>query len=496
MTSSESQDVQARLAGLSDAQRSLLERRLLEQRAASAASTRISRRDVLSPVPLSYSQELLWLLSQLEGGGVAYNAPAAFRLHGPVDASVLQQALDGLVSRHEILRTRYDLVDDQPMQIIEPSGSVELREVDLSDVPESERDSELERFLHNESEHEFDLRVDLPLRPFLIRMGPDDHIFFNVMHHVATDGWSRAVLHQDLTELYDAALERREPKLSPLRIQYADYAVWHRSWLDGGVLDQQLDHWRERCAARRRGSSCRPTSLGRLSEGTMAITPAACSRRDLRQRLEEIARESGATLFMVLLAAYATLLHRYSGDDDIVIGTPFAGRNRSELEGDDRLLHQSARPAHRPVGGTVLQRVGGAGEETTLAAFAHADVPYEMVVRATTPGERPEPVARLPGDDGAAQPGVGAQAPEVRAQRRDGDGGRTREGMGEVRPPARHEPTPRRPQHDLGVQQRAVRRRRRPSGLVATSRSSSSRSPPIRQVPSRGFRCFSTRSAR
>jgi amino acid adenylation domain-containing protein len=385
VTSSESQDVQARLASLSDAQRALLERRLLEQRAASAASARISRRDVLSPVPLSYSQELLWLLSQLEGGGVAYNAPAAFRLQGPIDAGALQQALDGLVARHEILRTTYDLVDDHPMQIIEPSGSVELRQVDLSGLPESERDSELLRFLHNESEHEFDLRVDRVLRPLLIRMGPDDHVFYNVMHHVATDGWSRAVLHQDLTELYDAALERREPRLAPLRIQYADYAVWHRRWLDGGVLDQQLNHWKDvlrGAPSRLELPTDRPRPAVRKYVGdhtSRMLSP------DLRERLEAIARESGSTLFMVLLAAYASLLQRYSGEDDIVIGTPFAGRNRSELEG---MIGYFINPLALRIdlsGAPSFNELLARAKETTLASFAHADVPYEMVVRATTP---------------------------------------------------------------------------------------------------------------
>ena len=386
MTSSRSeQDIQARLASLSDAQRALLERRLLEQRAASAASARISRREVLSPVPLSYSQELLWLLSQLEGGGVAYNAPAAFRLHGPVDASALQQALDGLVARHEILRTTYDLVDDHPMQIIEPSGTVELRLLDLSGLPENERDSELQQFLHSESEHEFDLRVDRVLRPFLIRMGPDDHVFFNVMHHVATDGWSRAVLHQDLTELYDAALERREPRLSPLRIQYADYAVWHRTWLEVEVLDQQLGHWKDAL----RGSPSRlelPTDKPRPAvRRYVGDHTSRMLSPDLRQRLEEIARESGGTLFMVLLAAYATLLHRYSGEDDIVIGTPFAGRNRSELEG---MIGYFINPLALRIdlsGAPSFEDLVARAKETTLAAFANADVPYEMVVRATTP---------------------------------------------------------------------------------------------------------------
>ena len=378
-------DVNARLARLSDGQRVLLEKRLLEQRVAIAAASQIPRRDVLSPVPLSYSQELLWLLSQLEARGVAYNAPAAFRLHGPIDAGALQSALDGIVARHEILRTTYELVDDRPMQIVSPSGSVELRLVDLSDLQEEEQEAELLKLLHAESEYPFDLRVDSIIRPFLIRMGPDDHVFFNVMHHVATDGWSRAVLHGDLTELYEAALEQREPQLPPLKIQYADYAAWHRRWLDDGVLEQQLGHWKETL----RGAPSRlelPTDRARPA--VRAYEGDHTSRMismEVRRRLEEIARAGDGTLFMSLLTAFSVLLHRYSGQDDIVIGTPFAGRHRSELESmigyfiNPLALRIDA--SDDPSFTELLSRA----RETTLSAFAHADVPYEMVVRATTP---------------------------------------------------------------------------------------------------------------
>jgi amino acid adenylation domain-containing protein len=378
-------DLDARLARLSPAQRELLERRLLERSAAVAADSRIPRRGADVPTPLSYSQELLWLLSQLEGKGVAYNAPAAFRLHGPVDADVLQRALEGLVARHEILRTRYDLVDDGPMQIIEDVGLVQLEVVDLSDLAEGERDAELQRLLHAESEHAFDLRVDPVLRPFLIRLGADDHVFFNVMHHIATDGWSRAVLHHDLSELYDAIVESREPELVPLAIQYADYAVWHRNWLDGGVLEQQLDFWKETlrsAPSRLELPTDKPRPAVRAYEGdhTSRMLPM-----DLRHRLEVLGREGEATLFIALLAAFATLLHRYSGQDDIVMGTPFAGRNRSELESmigyfiNPLALRVDA--SDDPTFRELLQRT----RQTTLSAFEHADVPYEMVVRATTP---------------------------------------------------------------------------------------------------------------
>jgi Condensation domain len=375
----------ARLARLSPAQRELLERRLLERRASAAAEARIPRRAAGAATPLSYSQELLWLLSQLEEKGVAYNAPAAFRLEGAVDAGILQAALDGLVARHEILRTRYELIDDVPMQVVEQTGRVDLRVVDLSDLPETDREAALQRLLLAESEHAFDLRADPVLRPFLIRLGKDEHVFFNVMHHIATDGWSRAILHGDLTELYNAALERREPQLSPLAIQYADYAVWHRNWLDGGVLDDQLQFWEE---ALRQAPSRLELPTDKTRPAVRAYEGDHTSRMismHLREKLESLARDGDATLFIALLAAFATLLHRYSGQDDIVMGTPFAGRHRSELES---MIGYFINPLALRVDlsdDPTFRELLGRARETTLSAFEHADVPYEMVVRATTP---------------------------------------------------------------------------------------------------------------
>jgi amino acid adenylation domain-containing protein len=378
-------DVNERLARLGPAQRVLLERRLLEQRAVAAAAARIPKRPVGSPCPLSYSQELLWLLSELESSGVAYNAPAAFRLDGPMDAGALQQAIDGLVERHEILRTTYEVMDGRPMQVVAPRGTPELQVVDLSSLPAAEREPELHRILLAESEHAFDLRTDSVLRPWLIRLGADDHVFFNVMHHIATDGYSRAVLHADLTALYDAAVGSSEAQLPPLQIQYADYAVWHRDWLDGGVLEQQLDYWKETLAR----------APSRLELPTDHTRPAARSYHgdhqsrmlsmQLRKGLEALGREGDGTLFMVLLATFATLLHRYSGQDDIVIGSPFAGRNRSELES---MIGYFINPLALRVdlsGDPSFRELLRRARETTLDAFAHGDVPYEMVVRATTP---------------------------------------------------------------------------------------------------------------
>ncbi len=338
-----------------------------------------------SPCLLSYSQELLWLLSQLESSGVAYNAPAAFRLHGPIDATALQQALDALVARHEILRTSYEVIDGRPMQIVSPAGTAELRLVDLAGLGEAEREAELHRILRAESERPFDLRSDPVLRPWLIGLGVDDHVFFNVMHHIATDGYSRAVLHSDLTSLYEAAIEGKDASLPPLQIQYADYAVWHREWLDGGVLEQQLAYWKGMLGAapsRLELPTDRPRPPARTYHGDHQ---SRILGMPVRHGLEALAREGDGTLFMALLGAFATLLHRYSGQDDIVIGTPFAGRNRRELEA---MIGYFINPLALRIdltGDPSFRELLRRARETTLGAFAHGDVPYEMVVRETTP---------------------------------------------------------------------------------------------------------------
>ena len=384
MSADGQRDVGERLSKLGPAQRALLEKRLLEKSAKAAVGARIPPRSVASPVPLSYSQELLWLLSQLESG-VAYNAPAALRVQGPFDADGLQTALEGLVARHEILRTRYDVVDGQPMQIVSPTGSVDLRRVDLSTLSEPDREAELRRILREGSEHEFDLSAEDVLQPWLIKLGEDDHVFFYVIHHIATDGYSRAVLHDDLTELYEAAVEKREHNLPPLDIQYGDFAVWHREWLDGGVLEQQLDYWKNvlaRAPSRLELPTDRPRPAVRLYQGDHTSRVLGM---DLRHGLEHVAKEGDSTLFMALLAAYATLLHRYSGQEDIVIGTPFAGRNRREIEA---MIGYFINPLalRLDVGGDPsFRELVRRARETTLGAFQHGDVPYEMVVRATSP---------------------------------------------------------------------------------------------------------------
>src|SRR5262245_36610502 len=374
-----------RLQNLTPEQRALLEQRLLAKRAEDVRRNAVPPRDVFSPVPLSYSQELLWLLSQFADRGVAYNAPAAFRLRGSIDADVLELALQALADRHEILRTRYDLVGETPMQFIETSTDVRLTRVDLTSLEPEAREAELQRLLQQESEHPFDLANDAVMRSTLIKLADDDYVFLHVLHHIATDGYSRAIIFRDLTTLYDAIADGAPSPLAALEIQYADYAVWHRRWLDGGVLEKQLEYWKGRLAglpARLELPTDFPRPPVRSAQGdhrSLMLDTA------LREGLRAAGREQGGTLFISLLASFATLLHRYSGQDDVVIGTPFAGRNRTEFES---MVGYFINPLALRVdlsGNPSFRELLARARETTIDAFQYADVPYEMVVNATNP---------------------------------------------------------------------------------------------------------------
>ena len=275
----------------------------------------------------------MWLLSQVFDDGVAYNAPGAFRLVGALDVEVLEQALQALVQRHEILRTTYSVIDSHPMQVIAPEAPpVKVRLVDISERTTDDQEAEVHRILKDESRFAFDLVNGPVMRATVIRLGPEDHVFMLVLHHVATDGWSRGVLYKDLTVLYDAVRQGVPSPLPPLPIQYADYAVWHRRWLEGGVLDQQLDYWK-RNLHRAPSRLDLPTDFPRPPiRSYLGDHSSLMVDIPTREGLRTLARSNDATLFVSLLATFGTLLGRYSGQEDVVIGTPFAGRNRTEFE--------------------------------------------------------------------------------------------------------------------------------------------------------------------
>lgn len=379
-------DLAGRLAKLSLDKRALLERRLLERRAGTEDGRRtMPRRTGPGPWSLSHAQELMWLLDQLTPGGNAYNSPAATRLEGPLDVDALRLAINAVVARNEVLRTTYDTVDGRPVQVLHPPEPVELAIVDLEVLGPEARSAELDRVLKEEAERPFDLRLGPILRPTLVRLAAEDSVLLLVVHHIAIDGWSKGVLWRELTSCYEALAAGRAVDLPHLPLQYADWAVWHRCWLENGVLDDQLGYWRAQLAdapALLELPTDHPRPLVRTGSGDRSDTMFAA---ETLAALHRLAREENATLFMVVLAAFGTLLARYTGQDDIVVGTPIAGRNRVEIE--DLIgyfmntvalrLDLSGDPSFRE----LLQRV----RRTTVGAFAHQDVPFERVVAAVNP---------------------------------------------------------------------------------------------------------------
>jgi amino acid adenylation domain-containing protein len=374
-----------RLENLTPAQRALLEQRLMARRAAVARENTIPRREVLSPCELSYSQELLWLLSQVFDDGVAYNAPSTFHLDGPLDLELLHRALAALIARHEILRTSYAVIDGRPMQFVGEPFAVELNVVDVSSLPAEERESEVQRVLKDESRYRFDLERGPVLRPTVIRLGANEHVLMLNIHHIATDGYSRTALMRDLTAFYDALRDGAQAELPVLPIQYADFAVWHRHWLDGGVADRQLEYWKRKLG----GAPSRldlPSDFPRPPVRSY-VGDHMSLMHDMATRdgLSEAGRRNGGTMFTAVLALFATLLSRYSSQDDVVIGTPYAGRNRTEL---DSMVGYFINPLPLRIdlsGDPTFDELVVRVRDTTQEAFANADVPYEMVVRATNP---------------------------------------------------------------------------------------------------------------
>ncbi len=385
MSDTRQADARRRLEQLSPAQRALLERRLMQSRSAVAQANRIARRPGDGPVELSYAQELLWLLTQVFDDGVAYNAPTAYKLEGALDLELLRRAFQGLLARHEILRTTYRVMDGKPMQIIGAPDQLDLVVVDLRGRPADEQEIESQRILKEEARFRFDLEQGPVIRPVVIRLSSSDHILFLNMHHVATDGYSRSTIFRELTTLYDALAKGVPPALPPIAIQYADYAVWQRRWLDSGVADAQLEYWKQKLKG----------APSRLDLPTDFPRPPVRSWRgdsvnlmldmEVREALRTTARSHDATLFVAMLAVLASLLSRYSGQSDIVIGTPYGGRGRTEL--DDMIGYLINPLALRMdlSGDPSFTELLARARETTVQAFAHADVPYENVVRATNP---------------------------------------------------------------------------------------------------------------
>ncbi len=330
--------------------------------------------------PLSYSQERLWFLDRLEPDSPLYNIPTALRLTGQLDAAALERSLAEIVRRHGALRTTFDEVAGEPVQVVSPAADFRLPQLDLRGLPREAREVEAARLAREESRRPFDLRHGPLVRARLLRLDAEDWALVLNLHHIVSDGWSMGVLVEESTALYAAFAAGAASPLPELPLQYLDFAFWQRRWLRGEVLDSLLAWWWEALAGA-------PTLLElpadrprpAVQSWAGASEPVALPV-ELAAALGSLAHDEGATLFMALLAGFQALLHRYTGQDDLLVGTPVANRNHGEVEGLIGFFVNTLVLRGRPAGTLPFRDLLHQARSASLDAFAHQDVPFEKVV--------------------------------------------------------------------------------------------------------------------
>jgi amino acid adenylation domain-containing protein/non-ribosomal peptide synthase protein (TIGR01720 family) len=349
---------------------------MLESRTGNEAAAVVFRKERPARIPLSFSQERLWFIDQLEGS-VHYHLPTVLRLKGRLDSAALALAAQTMINRHEVLRSVIAQGEGQTWQRVQEA---DLWKMDIYDEPLYKRDAvALQAFTESLIRQPFNLREDHMLRMQLIVLGEEEHILVVTIHHIASDGWSAGIMVRELATLYEAYAAGRVPELAPLEIQYADYAVWQREYLSGTMLEEQLRYWENKLSG---VEALRlPLDYPRAAvQSARGATTSFILDRELSDQLHALSRQEGVTIFMTLLAAFQVLLYRYSGQEDICVGSPVAGRTRQELEGligffiNTLVLRSDL--SDRPSFTALLQQV----KQTTLEAYAHQEVPFEKIV--------------------------------------------------------------------------------------------------------------------
>jgi len=345
----------------------------------------IPRRAESQSPALSIVQEGLWYLAQLNPGSGHYNGPMGFRFAGPLDVAVLRRSLNEIVSRHESLRTILTLSEGRPVQTILPELVLDVPVVDLSDREASSRAEESARLLAEAASEPFDLATGPLVGAFLIRHAADEHVLCLVTHHIVFDGWSAEILRRELSALYEAFAAGRPSPLEPLPIQYADFSDWHGAWCESEEAKRQLEYWTDRLSGE---LPVLELPADRPRPAAMSFTGSTRSLRVSRERvdaLSKLAQGEGATLFMGLLAVYETLLHRYSGQEDILVGSPMLGRPRQETEGVIGFFTNPVVVRSRVTGELSFRELLGRVRRDCLDAYAHQETPFEHVVEALGP---------------------------------------------------------------------------------------------------------------
>src|SRR5579864_5959234 len=345
----------------------------------------IVRVDRERPLPLSYAQQRLWFIDQLEPGSAAYNIPLGLRMVGELNRVALRQSLEEIVRRHEVLRTRFPQREGVAVQEIVEAGEFRVEEVDLREIESREgREEELGRRVEAEAAKPFDLGRGPVVRATLLQLEEQEHVLLLTLHHIASDGWSMGILEREFAALYGAYSKGEKSPLAELKVQYADYAVWQREWLQGEVLERQLGYWRKQLA-----------EVGVLEMPVDGVRGARASQaggavrwewpEELGRKVQQLSREEGVTLFMTLLAGWQVLMWRYSGQSDVAMGTPIAGRRWSETEELIGFFVNTLVMRSQVRGEESFGELLGGVRETTLGGYEHQDVPFEKLVEELQP---------------------------------------------------------------------------------------------------------------
>jgi amino acid adenylation domain-containing protein len=370
---------------LAEERQRLFKLRLAQKGIVAPHTEPIRRRERNGPMPLSFAQQRLWFMEQLHPHSSLYNLSLTLRLSGVLNITALDQTVTRLVARHETLRTTFSTHDGEPAQVIHPARAIVIPLIDLTALPEQERNMRGEQLLQAEAAEPFDLSSGPLLRALLVRLQTTEHVVLLTMHHIISDGWSLGVLVREVTELYEAYTTGREPELRELEVQYGDYAAWQREWLSGPMLEQEMEYWRRQLS----GSSSVLEIPADRARPAVASHHGAVEWTEIEATLAEdlrrVSRDEGVTLFMLLLAAWQALLFRYSGNSDVPIGIPIANRNRKETEGLIGFFVNTLVIRSRISGELRFTDLLKQVRVTALDAYAHQDVPFEKLVEELQP---------------------------------------------------------------------------------------------------------------
>ncbi|MBD2521399.1 non-ribosomal peptide synthetase [Nostoc sp. FACHB-133] len=357
----------------------------LQQQDLELAALPILPRAENAETPLSYAQQRLWFLDQFEPNSASYNIPFGLRLVGTLNVAALEESLIEIIHRHEALRTNFITVDGQATQIIQTQPNWSIAVVDLKHLPLTEQEIAAQKLVKQQAFEPFDLESEALIKATLIVLSQTEQWLLVCMHHIVSDGWSIGVFVQELQAIYNAYSQSEPSPLLPLPIQYADFALWQRQWLQGEVLNSQLSYWQEQLA---NAPTFLPLPTDRPRPPVQTFNGAYLEFAlsvELTKKLIKLSQQQGVTLFMTLLAAYNTLLYRYTGQTDILVGTPIANRDRTEIEGligfFVNTLVMRTDLSENPTFSKLLPRL----REVALSAYAHQDLPFEMLVEALQP---------------------------------------------------------------------------------------------------------------